>query len=81
MGFPPLENSDHVVILRSCFMTIARRGILFQPTASDCSRTDSNDFLDHAADVLRENLCSLDASAGASEFDKLDEGRIDVYTL
>ena len=62
-------------------MAIARSGILFQPTASDCSCTDSNDFLDHAADVLRENLCNLDASAGASEFDKSDEGRIDVYTL
>ena len=62
--FPPLGNSDHVVI---SFHQI-HNGILFHCIAYDYSRADCDHLCDHLRDIPWEGIFKVGASAAASEF-------------
>ena len=69
MVFPPLGNSDHVVVSVSIdFPSSSQQGSLFHCIGYDYSCTDWNGLFDHLRDVPCENLFKLSASAAASEF-------------
>ena len=52
MGFPPLENSDHVIVSVSIdFPTYSQRHVPFHRIAYDYSRTDWYGLCDHLRDV------------------------------
>ena len=67
--FPPLGNSDHVVVSVSIdFPSYSQRGVLFHCIAYDHSRADWDSLHDHLRDVPWEDIFKLSASAAASEF-------------
>ena len=67
MGFPPLGNSDHVVVSVSIdFPTNSQRDAPFHRTAYDYSRGDWDGLRDHLRDVPGEDIFKLGASAAAS---------------
>ena len=69
MAFPPLRNSDHVVVSVSIdFPSNSQRDALFHRTAYDYSRADWDGLRDHLRDVPWEDIFKLGASAAASEF-------------
>ena len=69
MGFPPLGNSDHVVVSISIdFPTNSQRDAPFHRIAYDYSRADWDGLRDHLRDVPWEDIFKLGASAAASEF-------------
>ena len=69
MTFPPLGNSDHVVILVSIdFPSNSQWDALFHRIAYDYSRADWDSLRDHLRDVPREDIFKLSASAAAREF-------------
>ena len=69
MTFPPLGNSDHVVILVSIdFPSNSQWDALFDRIAYDYSRADWDSLRDHLRDVPREDIFKLSASAAAREF-------------
>ena len=69
MAFPPLENSDHVVVSISIdFPLNSKRDAPFHRIAYDYSRTDWDGLRDHLRDVLWEDILKLSASSAASEF-------------
>ena len=71
MVFPPLGNSDHVVVSVSMnFPSNSRRDVLFHCIAYDYSRADWDSLREHLRDVPREDIFKLSASAAASEFCK-----------
>ena len=52
MAFPPLRNSDHVVVSVSIdFSSNSQRDALFHCIAYDCSRADWDSLHDHLRDV------------------------------
>ena len=69
MAFPPLGNSDHVVVSVSIdFPTNSQQDAPFHRIAYDYSRADWDGLCDHLRDVPREDIFKLSASAAASEF-------------
>ena len=69
MAFPPLGNSDHVVVSVSIdFPTNSQQDAPFHRIAYDYSRADWDGLCDHLRDVPWEYIFKLSASAAASEF-------------
>ena len=68
-AFPPLENSDHVVVSVSIdFPSHSQRDPPFYRIAYDYSRANWDGLRDHLRDVSWEDIFKLSASAAASEF-------------
>ena len=69
MAFPPLENSDHVVVSVSIeFPSNYQEDTLFHRIAYDYSCADCDGLHDHLRDVPWDNIFKLGVSASASEF-------------
>ena len=80
MAFPPLENSDHVVVLVSIdFPSNSQRDALFHHMAYYYSCTDWDGLSDYLKDVLLEDIFKLSASAATSELCECVQVGIDVY--
>ena len=80
MAFPPLANSDHVVVSVSIdFPSNSQRNAPFHHMPYDYSRTDSNGLRDHLRHVSWEDIFKLGVSADASEFCEWVRIVIDVY--
>ena len=78
MAFPPLGNSDHVVVSVSIDFPInSKQDTPFHCMAYDYSRADWDGLGDHLRDVSWEDIFKLSASAAASEWFQVG---IDVYT-
>ena len=79
MAFPPLGNSDHVVVSVSIDFPInSKQDTPFHRMAYGKSRFS---LRDHLRDVPWEDIFKLSASAAASEFCEWVQVRIDVYIL
>ena len=79
-AFPPLGNSDHVVVsVFIDFPSYSQRDVLFHCITYDYSRADWDGLRDHLRDVPWEDICKLSASAAASEFCEWVQAGIDVY--
>ena len=82
MAFPPLGNSDHVVVSVSIdFATNSQRGAPFHRIAYDYSRADWDGLRDHLRDDPWEDIFKHSASAAASEFCEWVQVGIDLYLL
>ena len=69
MAFPPVGNSDHVVLSVSIDFPInPKHDTPFHRVAYDYSRADWDGLRDHLRDVPWEDVFKLSASAAASEF-------------
>ena len=69
MAFPPLGNSDHVVLSVSINFPInSKQDNPFHCVAYGYSRADWHGLCDHLRDVLWEDIFKFSASAAASEF-------------
>ena len=80
MAFPPLGNSDHVVVSVSIDFPInSKQDTPFHGMAYDYSRADWDSLRDHLRDVPWEDIFKLSASAAASEFCEWVQVGIDVY--
>ena len=80
MVFPPLKNSDHVIVSVSTDFPInSKQDTPFQSVAYDYSRADWDGLRDHLRDVPWEDIFKLSASAAASEFCQWVQVGIDVY--
>ena len=80
MAFPPLGNSDHVVVSASIDFPInSKQDTAFHRVAYDYSRADWDGLCDHLRDVPWEDIFKLSASAAASEFCEWIQAGIDVY--
>ena len=80
MAFPPLENSDHVVVSVSIDFPInLKQDTLFHCVVYDYSRADWDGLRDHLRDVPWEDIFKLTASAAASEFCEWVQVGIDVH--
>ena len=80
MAFPPLGNSNHVVVSVSIdFPTNSQRDTPFHRIAYDYSGSDWDGLRDHLRDVPWEDIFKLGASAAASEFCEWVQVGIDVY--
>ena len=79
-AFPPLGNSDHVVVLVSIdFLSNSQQDARFNCMPYDYSRADWDDLHDHLRYVPWEDIFKLGASAAASEFCEWVQFGIDVY--
>ena len=82
MAFPPLANSDHVVVSVSIDIpTNSQQDAPFHHIAYDYSHADWDGLRDHLRDVPWEDIFKLGASAAASEFCELVQVGIDVYIV
>ena len=80
MAFPPLGNSDHVVVSVSIdFPSNSERDAPFHCIAYDYSCADWDGLCDHLRDVPSEDIFKLGVSAAASEFGECVQVGIDVY--
>ena len=80
MAFPPLGNSDHVVVSLSIdFPTNSQWDAQFHCTTYDYSRTDWDGLRNYLRDVPWEDIFKLGASAAASEFCEWVQVGIDIY--
>ena len=80
MAFPPLGNSDHVVVSVSFdFQINSQQGAPFHGIAYDYSYADWDGLCDHLRGVPWEDIFKLGASAAASEFCEWVQVGIDVY--
>ena len=80
MAFPPLGNSDHVVVSVSIDFPInSKQDTPFHLVAYDYSRSDWDCLRDHLKDVPWEDIFKISASAAASEFCEWVQFGIDVY--
>ena len=80
MAFPPLGNSDHVVVSVSIDFPInSKQDTLFHRMAYDYFRADWDGLRDHLRDVPWEDIFKLSASASGSEFCEWAQVGIDVY--
>ena len=69
MAFPPLGNSNHVVVSVSIdFPSNSQQDAPFYHIAYDYSCVDWNRLCDHLRDVSCEDISKLCASAAASKF-------------
>ena len=79
-AFPPLRNSDHVVVPVSIdFPSNSQHDALFHCVAYDYSCAHWDGLRDHLRDVLWEDIFKLSASAAASEFCEWVQIGIVVY--
>ena len=80
MAFPPLGNSDHVVVSVSIDFPInSKQDTPFHRVAYDYSCAGWDGFNDRLRDVPWEDIFKLSASAPAGEFCEWGQVRIDVY--
>ena len=80
MAFPPLGNSDHVVLPVSIhFSSYSQWDAPFHRIVYDYSRADWDVLLYHLRDVPWVDILKLGASAAASEFCEWVQVGIDVY--
>ena len=80
VAFPPLGNSDHVVVSVSIdFPSYSQQDAPFHHIAYDYSHADWDGLRDHLRDVPWEDIFKLGASAAASEFCEWVQVGIDVY--
>ena len=80
MAFPPLGNSDHVVVSVSIdFPISSKQDTPFHCVAYDYSHADWDGLCDHLRDVPWEDTFKFSASAAASEFCEWNRVGIDVY--
>ena len=80
MTFPPLENSDHIVVSVSInFPSNSQRDAPFHRIIYDYSRADWDGLSDHLKDVPWEDIFKLSASAAANEFCEWVHVGTDVY--
>ena len=80
MAFPPLGNSDYVVVSVSIdFPTNSQQGASFHRIAYDYSRADWDRLRDHLRDVPWEDIFKLGVSAAASGLCEWVQVGIDVY--
>ena len=80
MAFPPLGNSDHVVVSVSIDFPInSKQDNSFHCVAYDYSPADWDGLRDHLRDVPWKDIFKLSASAAASEFCEWVQVGIDVY--
>ena len=80
MAFPPLGNSDHVVVSVSIdFPTNSQQDAPFHRIAYDYSRADWDGLCNDLRDVPWQHIFKLGASAAASEFYEWVQVGIDVY--
>ena len=80
MAFPPLGNSDHVVVSVSIdFSSNSQQGAPFYCIAYDYSCADWDGLREHLRDVPWEVIFKLDASVAATEFCEWVHIGIDVY--
>ena len=69
MAFPPLGNSDHILVSVSIdFPSNSQRDAPFYGIAYDYSCADWGGLCHHLRDVPWEHIFKLGASAAASEF-------------
>ena len=81
MAFPPLRNSDHIVVSVSIgFPTNSKQDVPFHWIAYDYSRADWDGLRDHLRDVPWEDIFKLSASTAASELCEWVQVGIDVCT-
>ena len=82
MAFPPLGNSDHVVVsICIDFPSNSSWDALFHWIVYDYSLADWDDLCDHLRDVPWEDIFRLRASAAASEFCECVQVGIDIYLI
>ena len=80
MAYPPLGNSDHVVVSVSIDIPInSKQDTLFHCVAYDYSCADWDGLHDNLRDVPWEDIFKLCASTAASEFCEWVQVGIDVY--
>ena len=80
MAFPPLRNSDRVVVSVSIdFPANSHEDTPFHHIAYDYSRADWDGLNDHLRDVPWESISKLGASNATSEFCEWIQVGIDVY--
>ena len=80
MAFPPLRNSDHVVVsVFINFPSSSKKDVPFHHKAYDYSHANWDSLGDHLRDVPCEDIFKLSASAAASEFCEWVQVGIDVY--
>ena len=81
MAFPPLGNSDHVVVSVSIDFptTNLQQDAPFHSIAYDYSCADWDGLRDHLRDVPWEDIFKLGASVAATEFCEWVQVGIDVY--
>ena len=80
MAFPPLGNSDHVVVSVSIDFPInSKQDAPFHRIAYDYSPADQNGLCDHFRDVLWEDIVKLSACTATNEFCEWIQVGIDVY--
>ena len=80
MAFPPLGNSDHVVVSVSVdFLSYSQWDALFHCIAYYYSHADWDGLCDHLRDNPWDDTFKLSASAAASEFCKWVQVGIDAY--
>ena len=80
MAFPPLGNSDHVVVSVSINFPInSKKDTPLHRVAYDYSRVDWDGLRDNLRDVPWEDIFKLSASAATSEFCGWVQLEIDVY--
>ena len=80
MAFPPLGNSNHVVVSISVdFLQNSKWDALFHCIAYDDSFADWDSLCDHLRDVLWEDIFKLSASPATSEFCEWVQVGIDIY--
>ena len=81
MGFPPLGNSDHVVVSVSIDFPInSKQDAPFYCVAYNYYRADWDGLCDYLKDGPWEDIFKLNALAAASEFCEWAQVGIDVYT-
>ena len=80
MAFPPLGNSDHVVVsVSDDFTTNSKQHDSFYHIAYDYSWADRNGLCDHLRDVPWKDIFKLSASTADNEFCDWVQVGIDVY--
>ena len=81
MAFPPLGNSDHVVVSVSIdFPSNSRWNAPFHCITYDYTCADWDGLHDHLRDIPWEDIFKLGASAAASEFCEWVQVGIDIYS-
>ena len=82
MAFPPLGNSDHVVVSVSIdFPSNSQWDVLFHCIAYDYSSADWDSLRDHLGDIPWEDTFKLGASTPTSELRQWIQVGIDVYII
>ena len=79
MAFPPLGNSDHIVVSVSIDFPNSQQDAPFHHIAYDYSCADWDSLYDHLRDVPWEDIFKLGAPAAASEFCEWVQVGIDRY--